>query len=213
MSYKTQEMLKMIIPGLYLIAMLLTVFLTGGGWNEIVKENQNSIIEVLKAASNVAVLLLPFVGYVAGYVIECIMALIERLLYVIGVRRPSKVILMDSKMYVLYNLVNIKKKLEINGTITNAEAGRALQKAKQAIERQKVEMFYVTSIMARNIMGSQLIVTVFAAYYRGLFSSVFCGMAMILLILSIYWYHRNCIYAKYVFSEYGMTITESVTIS
>ena len=154
MSYKTQEMLKMIIPGLYLIAMLLTVFLTGGGWNEIVKENQNSIIEVLKAASNVAVLLLPFVGYVAGYVIECIMALIERLLYVIGVRRPSKVILMDSKMYVLYNLVNIKKKLEINGTITNAEAGRALQKAKQAIERQKVEMFYVTSIMARNIMGS-----------------------------------------------------------
>lgn len=210
MSYRMQEILRMIIPGLYLIAMLLIVFLIGGGWNEIVKENQNTIIEVLKGASNVVVLLLPFIGFVAGYVIECIMAFGERLLYVIGVRRPSKVILMESKTYVLNNLANIKKKLEIDGTITNDKAGKALQKAKQAIGRQNVEMFHDTSIMARNIMGSQLLLTGFTAYYSGLFSLVFCGMAMMLLTLSIYWYHRNCIYAKYVFSEYGKTIkTES----
>ena len=197
-----QEILRMIIPGLYLIAMLLIVFLIGGGWNEIVKENQNTIIEVLKGASNVVVLLLPFIGFVVGYVIECVMAFGERLLYVIGVRRPSKVVLMESKTYVLNNLECIKRKLEIDGTITNDKAGKALQKAKQAIERQNIEMFHDTSIMARNIMGSQLLLTGFTAYYSGLFSSVFCGMAMMLLILGIYWYHRNCIYAKYVFSDF-----------
>lgn len=206
MSYRTQEILRMIIPGLYLIAMLLIVFLIGGGWNEIEIENRNTIIEVLKGASNVVVLLLPFLGFVAGYVIECIMAFGERLLYVVGVRRPSKVVLMDSKMYVLSNLANIKKELKIDGTITNVKAGNAFQKAKQVIERQKVEMFHDTSIMARNIMGSQLILTVFTAFSSGLLSVEFCGMAVMLLILGIYWYHRNCIYAKYVFSEYGKTI-------
>jgi hypothetical protein len=206
MSYRTQEILRMIIPGLYLIAMLLIIFLAGGGWNEIDSNDQLTIIDVLKGASNVVVLLLPFLGFVAGYVIECIMAFGERLLYVVGVRRPSKVVLMNSKIYVVSNLENIKKELAIDGTITNVKAGNALQKAKQTIERQKVEMFHDTSIMARNIMGSQFLLVVFTAFYSGLFSMEFWGMTVMLLILGIYWYHRNCIYAKYVLSEYSKTL-------
>ena len=206
MSYRTQEILRMIIPGLYLIAMLLILFLISGGWNEIQEKDQGTIIDVLKGASNVVVLLLPFLGFVAGYLIECIMSFGERLLYFVGMRRPSKVVLTVSKFYILSNLEAIKKELGIDGKITNKIAGETLQKAKQKIDKQAVEMFHDTSIMARNIMGSQLILTVFAAYYTGLLSGEFFGMLGMLLILGVYWYHRNCIYVKYVLSEFGKTI-------
>lgn len=211
MSYRTQEILRMIIPGLYLIAMLLIIFLIGGGWNEIAPNDQTTVIDVLKGASNVVVVLLPFIGFVAGYVIECIMALCERLLYSIGVRRPSKVVLGGSKMYVLSNLENTKKTLGIEGKLNNGKAGEALQKAKQRIERSSVEMFHDASIMARNIMGSQFVLSVFTLFYCGFLSWEFCGIFVMLLILSVYWYHRNCIYVKYVLSEYGKTLTPAET--
>lgn len=206
MSYRTQEILRMIIPGLYLIAMLLILFLISGGWNEIQEKDQSTILDVLKGASNVVVLLLPFLGFVTGYLIECIMFFGERLLYFVGLRRPSKVVLSGVKLYILDNLEAIKKELGIEGKITNKKADEAQQKAKQKIERQSVELFHDTSIMARNIMGSQLILTVIAACNCGLLTREFIGMLVMLLILSVYWYHRNCIYVKYVFSEYGKMI-------
>lgn len=206
MSYRTQEILRMIIPGLYLIAMLLILFLISGGWNDIQEKDQSAIIDVLKGASNVVVLLLPFLGFVAGYLIECIMSFGERLLYFIGLRRPSMLVLSGSKMYVLGNLKAIKNELGIEDKITNKIAGEALQKAKQEISRQAIEMFHDTSIMARNIMGSQLLLTVFAALYSGLLSGEFYVMLVMLLILSVYWYHKNCVYVKYVLSEYGKAI-------
>lgn len=207
MSYRTQEILRMIIPGLYLIAMLLILFLISSDWNVINDSDKKTIIDILKGVSNVVVLLLPFLGFVVGYMIECIMSFGERLLYdVIGIRRPSKVVLSGSKLYILGNLEIIKKELGIEGKITNIKTGEALQKAKQKIERQTVEIFHDTSVMARNIMGSQLILTVFAACYSGSMSGEFFGMIVMLLILSVYWYHRNCIYVKYVFSEFGKTI-------
>ena len=136
MSYRTQEILRMIIPGLYLIAMLLILILIGGEWNVINDTDKKTIIDVLKGASNVVVLLLPFLGFVAGYLIECIMSFGERLLYIIGMRRPSKVVLIGSNLYILGNLSDIRKELAIEGKITNSKAGEALQKAKQKIERQ-----------------------------------------------------------------------------
>ena len=70
MSYRIQEILRMIIPGLYLIAMVLILFLIGGGWGRIATPGQNTIIDLLKGASNVVVLLLPFLGFIVGYIIE-----------------------------------------------------------------------------------------------------------------------------------------------
>lgn len=206
MSYRTQEILRMIIPGLYLIAMLLILLLIDGGWRWISVDNQKTIIDVLNGASNVVVLLLPFLGFVVGYIIECIMSFSERFFYTIGVRRPSKVVLKGCNMYILDNLDDIKKNLGLKEKITNAETGKAIQQAKQVIARQPVEMFHDTSIMARNIMGSQLILAIFSAFYSGLLTWEFLAMLVMLLILSIYWYHRNCIYVKYVLSEYSKTI-------
>ena len=50
MSYRTQEILRMIIPGLYLIAMLLILLLIGGEWNVINDTDKKTIIDVLKGA-------------------------------------------------------------------------------------------------------------------------------------------------------------------
>lgn len=210
MSYRIQEILRMIIPGVYLIAMLLILILIGGEWNVINDTDKNTIIDVLKGASNVVALLLPFLGFVTGYLVECVMSFVERLLYVMGMRRPSKVVLRGTKFYVLSNLTDIKRELAMEGEITNCKASEALQKAKQKIERQTVDMFHETSIMARNIMGSQLILTVFVAFNCGLLTNEFYGMIVMLLILSVYWYHRNCIYVKYVFFEFGKTINQHV---
>lgn len=206
MSYRTQEILRMIIPGLYLIAMLLILIMIGGGWKDIQDNEMRVIIEELKGVSNVVVLLLPFLGFVAGYLIESIMYFGERLLYKIGLSRPSKLILSGSKIYILDNLATIKTDLGIGEEVSNHIAGEALQIAKQKIDRKDVEMFHDTSIMARNIMGSQLILAVFSACYIGLLTKAFLAMIVLLLIMSVYWYHRNCIYVKYVLSEYGKTI-------
>ena len=186
--------------------MLLILLLIGGGWSEIQKNDMDTVIDVLKGASNVVVLLLPFVGFVVGYMIECLMSFGERLLYTIGVRRPSKVVLMGSKLYALSNLDDIKKNLRLK-KITNAETSKALKQAKQAIDLQKVEIFHDTSVMGRNIMGSQVVLAVFASINRGLLSWESFAMLVMLLVLGIYWYHRNCIYVQYVFSEYGRMIT------
>ena len=43
MSYRTQEILRMIIPGLYLIAMLLILLLIGGEWNVINDTDKKTI--------------------------------------------------------------------------------------------------------------------------------------------------------------------------
>lgn len=206
MSYRTQEILRMIIPGLYLIAMVLIIFLIGGGWDKIAIQEQNTIIEVLKGASNVVVLLLPFLGFVVGYIIECLMSIFERLLYCIRVPRPSKVVLKGCDMYVLDNINDIRKKLGLKGAITNDKAGKALQRAKLAIQRQSVETFHDSSILARNIMGSQLILVIFTVFNNGPCSFEFWAMLIMFVMLSAYWYHKNCIYVKYVLSEYGKTI-------
>ena len=206
MSYRTQEILRMIIPGLYLIAMVLIMFLYRGGWDKIVIQEQNTIIEVLKGASNVVVLLLPFLGFVVGYVIECLMSILERLLYCIKVPRPSKMVLLGCKIYYLDDTCKIRKKLGLRSSITNDKAGKALQIAKLAIQRQNVETFHDSSILARNIMGSQLMLTIYTIYNNGWFPCEFWAMLFLFILLSAYWYHKNCIYAKYVLNEYGKTI-------
>ena len=206
MSYRTQEILRMIIPGLYLIAMVLILFFIGGGWWRIATPEQNTIIDVLKGASNVVVLLLPFLGFVVDYIIECIMSICERLLYWFGIPRPSKFVLKGCKMYVLYNTYRIRTELGVGSPITNDKAGKALQKAKLAIQWQSVETFHDSSILARNIMGSQLMLTIYTIYNNDWFPCEFWAMLILLLLLSAYWYHKNCIYVKYVLNEYDKTL-------
>ena len=85
MNYRFQDIMKMIIPGLYLMAMILVL--------EISRSDFVIDTSKLKDLSAIVVLLIPFVGFVVGYFVECITAGLEHVLYALGFRRPSKNIL------------------------------------------------------------------------------------------------------------------------
>lgn len=83
--------MKMIIPGLYLTALIL-------GY-EILNSNFDIDTSKWKDLSAMVVLLIPFVGFVLGYFVECVTAGIEHGWYALRWRRPSKNILKGSSKY------------------------------------------------------------------------------------------------------------------
>lgn len=202
MAYRFQEIFRMIIPGLYLLSIITCSYLfsehtklSHGDWVEL----QN----IIKNFSTLIVLLIPFVGFVVGYFIECMMSILEHLFYFLGGRRPSKTVLSGSSIYVVHNLNSIVDKLGVKDSLTNKKCKEALQKAKQQIDRTNCLDFLYLSVLARNIFGSQLIITIFLLFQFGWNSkAVFFALPFNIIFL-IYWFHKNHVYVKYVFAEYG----------
>ena len=64
-------------------------------------------ISKLKDLSAIVVLLIPFVGFVVGYFVECITAGLEHGWYALGFRRPSKNILNGSSKYIVADIDKI----------------------------------------------------------------------------------------------------------
>ena len=205
MNYRVQDLIKLIIPGLYLISFLV-------GWFLLSPETSIDISKI-KDFTSIIVLLIPFVGFVAGYFIECFMSIIEHLFYLIGGRRPSKTILTKG-MYGTYIVATKDKILEehhICKKISNDDAGKILQIAKQNIESDKVETFRLASVLARNLFGSHFYITILYAFmsvnfYKNIY--FYCLLA-ILLIFYIYWFHHTHVYVKYVLAEYGKKLSDT----
>ncbi len=201
MNYRFQEILRYCIPGLYLIAMV--VYFTIDSIIGKPYTLDNNVIELCESFSSVIVLLIPFIGFAFGYIIECFMAFIERFLYRIGFPRPSYIVLRNfTSLYRLYNVNEIRHKLGLNENLSNRDARDAYQKAKQVTDRSKYENFFISSIMSRNILGAHLLSGF--AFVKLSFISRFSVILFIALsfLFFISWYHRNCIYAKNVFTEY-----------
>ena len=163
------------------------------------------LLDVLDNFSSVIVLFIPFVGFVAGYVIECFMSIFEHLFYLIGGRRPSKNILKGSSIYVLHNLEQINMDLLNNEALTNRNCKIALQKAKQQIDRAKCLDFLYASILARNLFGSQIMILIFLVIQFGWMSKSVLYATILALLFLVYWIHKNHVYVKYIFSEYAKT--------
>lgn len=197
MNYRLQDILKLIIPGLYLMALVFTWLVIEG---EITTEDIKSVKDIVP----IIVLLIPFVGFVVGYFSECMMSLLEHLWYSLGGRRPSKTILKGSR---LYHLDGAEKILVIHGLtatkLTNDEANQVLHTAKQTIDRTKVEDFRTYTALSRNIFGCQMLFTNF--YLLGTEKLCLCFTIILLTItvmFFIYWMHHNHVYVKYVLAEY-----------
>jgi hypothetical protein len=154
MNYRLQDLIKLIIPGLYDVAFVV-------GWQLLFSNNTTNISKI-KDYTSIIVLLIPFVGFIVGYFVECAMSALEHLFYLLGGRRSSKTILSKGlwSLYVLNSVNKICSKHRISGTISNAKANEILQIAKQNIDREKVEVFRLNSMLARNIFGSQLFLTI-----------------------------------------------------
>lgn len=203
MNYRLQDIMKMIIPGLYLMALVL-------GYEFLCSDFDIDTAK-LKDLSAIVVLLIPFVGFVVGYFVECITAGLEHGWYALGGRRPSKNILEGSSIYPVADIEKIKTKHQIsNGSITNDKANEALQAAKQSIpNKEVVEPYRNNAALARNIFGAQLIFTVLLAVLLDTFyTEVYWYLSLVVLLAFLgYWIHHNHVYVKYVLAEYAKSLS------
>lgn len=199
MNYRLQDLIKLIIPGLYVVAFVM-------GWQFLTANNSLDFSRI-KDITSIIVLLVPFVGFVVGYFLECVMFALEHLFYFIGGRRPSKTLL-DDGLHGFY-ILNVKKEIltkhKVSGSITNEKANEILQIAKQSVDREKVEVFRLNSMLARNIFGGQLFLTVLYCFASNCFYKdyLFYILMAVSLLFLLYWFHHNHIYVKYVLAEYG----------
>lgn len=203
MNYRLQDIMKMVIPGLYLLAMILVL--------EIFRSDFVIDTSKLKDLSAILVLLIPFVGFVVGYFVECITAGLEHGCYALGCRRPSKNILNGSSKYIVADIDNVKKKhLITNSNITNHKANEVLQVAKQSILNiELIEPYRNNATLSRNIFGAQLVFTVVYAvsldsFYKEAMWYLSLGLSIVFLL---YWIHHNHVYVKYVLAEYAKTLS------
>ena len=204
MNYRLQDFIRYIIPGLYVVALIC-------GWFYLFGDYQFDIDKV-SSVSGIILVLIPFVGFVIGYFVESLMAIIEHLFYFLGGRRPSKTVLMNSlKMYSVAGRDRILEHHKVKANkITNIKAGEILQCAKQLINRETVEAFRDNAVLSRNIFGGQLMVTIILLPF-GNFSThtlLYVSIASLLLFF-LYWCHHNHVYVKYVFAEYAKYIADS----
>ena len=203
MNYRLQDIMKMIIPGLYLMAMILVL--------EISRSDFVIDTSKLKDLSAIVVLLIPFVGFVVGYFVECITAGLEHGWYALGFRRPSKNILNGSSKYIVADIEKIKIKHQISScNITNLKANEVLQAAKQRIlNKEFVEAYRNNVTLARNIFGAQLVFTVYFAvlidsFFKEAMWYVSLGVSIAFLL---YWIHHNHVHVKYILAEYAKTLS------
>lgn len=79
MTYKISDILRMIIPGLYFITLCLGVSVD----LEIIRiDEATPFFKLLTSTfANVIVILLPFLGYIVGYIINICSSYIERVVY------------------------------------------------------------------------------------------------------------------------------------
>lgn len=202
MNYRLQDLIKLIIPGLYVMAFVV-------GWKLLLSNNTIDMSKI-KDVTSIIVLLIPFVGFIVGYFIECVMSASEHIFYLLGGRRPSKTILSNGLwgLYVLNSANTILTKHGISGSISNTKANEVLQIAKQSIKREKVEVFRLNSMLARNIFGGQLFLTLLYGYICDSFykDGYFYVALTVSLVFFFYWFHHTHTYIKYVLSEYGKTL-------
>lgn len=197
---RIQETFRYITPGLYLLALILVM-------NVEVIKSEEFLKEVISGFSAVIIVLLPFVGFVVGYFIECIMTWVERFLYWIGIPRPSRVILNGKcDLYVISD--EARKAIIGEEKVDNKNANRYQQLAKQAVgENEVVSRSYHQSIMARHILGAQLLGGIYYLAFAGGWS--WCHLVfvvLVVLVVGFFWYHQTCVYMKYLLAEYSIWV-------
>lgn len=198
---RIQEMFRYVTPGLYLLALILLMNFDTIKGDELLQD-------AISKFSAIIIVLLPFVGFVAGYFIECIMTWVERFLYMIRISRPSRVVL--NGKCCLYVISDDARKAITNGEkVDNKEANHYQQLAKQAVgEKDVVSRGYHQSIMARHILGAQLLGCIYYLAFAGGWS--WCHLVytvLIVLVVAFFWYHQTCVYMKYLFAEYGKNLS------
>lgn len=204
MTYKFSDILRMIIPGLYFITLSLGISVD----LEIIRiDEENPFFKLLTSTfANVIVILLPFLGYIVGYIINICSSYMERLVYRIKkMKRPSQIVLGFNEDYRLKDVSKILAHYGIN-EVNEQTAHKAFLLAKEEItQSDRINTHFEQSTFARNIAGVQLLYTLIAfvsMFFGGLYSLISFVISAVLCVICLYnWRRQSCVYAKYVFSE------------
>lgn len=204
MTYKFSDILRMIIPGLYFITLSLGISVD----LEIIRiDEETPFFKLLTSTfANVIVILLPFLGYIAGYIINICSSYMERLVYRIKkMKRPSQIVLGFNEDYRLKDVSKILAHYGIN-EVNEQTAHKAFLLAKEEISQSdRINTHFEQSTFARNIAGVQLLFTLIAfasMFFGGLYSLISFVISAVLCVICLYnWRRQSCVYAKYVFSE------------
>lgn len=204
MTYKISDILRMIIPGLYFITLCLGISVD----LEIIRiDEATPFFKLLTSTfANVIVILLPFLGYIVGYVINICSSYIERVVYRSNIlKRPSQLVLGFNEDYRLKDVSKILAHYGIN-EVNEQTAHKAFLLAKEEISQSdRINTHFEQSTFARNIAGVQLLYTLIAfvsMFFGGLYSLISFMVSAVLCVICLYnWRRQSCVYAKYVFSE------------
>ena len=204
MTYKFTDILRMIIPGLYFITLSLGISVD----LEIIRiDEATPFFKLLTSTfANVIVILLPFLGYIVGYIINICSSYIERVVYRRNImKRPSQIVLGFNEDYRLKDVSNILAHYGIN-EVNEQTAHKAFLLAKEEISQSdRINTHFEQSTFARNIAGVQLLFTLIAfasMFFGGLYSLISFVISLLLSLVCLYnWRRQSCVYAKYVFSE------------
>lgn len=204
MTYKFSDILRMIIPGLYFITLSLGICVD----LEIIRiDEETPFFKLLTSTfANVIVILLPFLGYIVGYIINICSSYMERLVYRIKkMKRPSQIVLGFNEDYRLKDVSKILAHYGIN-EVNEQTAHKAFLLAKEEItQSDRINTHFEQSTFARNIAGVQLLYTLIAfvsMFFGGLYSLISFVISAVLCVICLYnWRRQSCVYAKYVFSE------------
>lgn len=204
MTYKFSDILRMIIPGLYFITLSLGISVD----IEIIRiDKATPFFKLLTSTfANVIVILLPFLGYIVGYIINICTSYMERLVYRRKImKRPSQIVLGFNEDYRLKDVSKILAHYGIN-EVNEQTAHKAFLLAKEEItQSDRINTHFEQSTFARNIAGVQLLFTLIAfvsMFFGGLYSLISLVISAVLCVICLYnWRRQSCVYAKYVFSE------------
>lgn len=207
MNYKFQDILKIVIPGLYLaFAISVVIYMTDSDGQYV----PNELLNMLKTPfANAIAVFLPFGGYIIGYLLNVVASGLERLAYEKEwLKRPSLHVLQkwDKEFYVK-DCECIFKTLGFTNTFSSENTRLAFRKAKMSIKwNDVIENFYLQSIIARNILMAHIIVIIACAVVLIIDASCAMGVTMIILALIAWclflnWRRRSFLYVERVFAE------------
>lgn len=207
MNYKFQDILKIVIPGLYLeFAISVVIYMTDSDGQYVPTE----LLNMLKTPfANAIAVFLPFGGYIIGYLLNVIASGFERYLYEKEwLKRPSLHVLQKwDKEYYVKDCDYIFKTLGFTNTFSSENTRLAFRKAKMSIKWNDVmDNFYLQSIIARNILVAHLVVTVACTVV--LIINLSWAMCVTMIILALIarclflnWRRRSFLYVERVFAE------------
>ena len=199
MTYRWQEIIKIIIPGFYL--------LFGIGISVLINHNafDKGIVETVGKFSAVLLVLLFFAAFVVGYINEIISGGLEYLMYHWGIPRPSRLIL--NNRFTRFQIVRnheLRNKFGLlrNGFVDNGKAAKALVQAKQSINMDGCQEFYYQSVLSRNLFFVHLFTSIIMFFILGWSWILFVFTVSVGLLLYWQWWKMNLVYVKKIFSEY-----------